>query len=108
MRRFMRDIVLSGQQFESDARSAVLFRPVDTFWPECACQANRIDDVPARVSILPFMRIGVKEIAVQGISCELIIETDKTFFPSQLNKDVNDERELGVQIYFLYFRENTR
>lgn len=39
---------------------------------------------------------------------KLIIETDKTFFPSQLNKDVNDERELGVQIYFLYFRENIK
>lgn len=35
----------------------------------------------------------------------LTIETDKTFIPSALNKDVNDDRELGVQIFFLYFRE---
>lgn len=36
----------------------------------------------------------------------LIIETDKTFVPSALNPDANDDRELGVQVFFLYFREN--
>jgi hypothetical protein len=39
---------------------------------------------------------------------KLIIETDKTFVPSELDANVNDDRELGVQIFFLYFRENTR
>jgi hypothetical protein len=39
---------------------------------------------------------------------KLIIETDKTFIPSELDANVNDDRELGVQIFFLYFRENTR
>lgn len=39
---------------------------------------------------------------------KLIIETDKTFVPSQLDPSVKDDRELGVQIYFLYFRENTK
>ena len=34
------------------------------------------------------------------------IETDKTFVPSALKPEVNDDRELGVQVYFLYFREN--
>jgi hypothetical protein len=37
---------------------------------------------------------------------KLIIETDKTFIPSELNKEVKDDRELGIQIFFLYFREN--
>lgn len=37
---------------------------------------------------------------------KLIIETDKTFIPSDLNKEVKDDRELGIQIFFLYFREN--
>ncbi|HLP58808.1 MAG TPA: hypothetical protein VK186_08265 [Candidatus Deferrimicrobium sp.] len=36
------------------------------------------------------------------------IETDRTFIPSQLNPGVNDDRELGVQVFFLYFRENIK
>ena len=39
---------------------------------------------------------------------KLVIETDKTFIPSELDANANDDRELGIQIYFLYFRENTR
>lgn len=35
----------------------------------------------------------------------LIIETDKTFIPSKLNPKNKDNRELGIQIFFLYFRE---
>ena len=38
----------------------------------------------------------------------LTIETDKTFVPSALDPKANDDRELGVQIYFLYFRENIK
>ncbi len=38
----------------------------------------------------------------------LIIETDKVFVPSQLDPNVNDDRELGVQVFFLYFRENVK
>jgi len=37
---------------------------------------------------------------------KLIIETDKVFIPSELNPASNDDRELGLQIFFLYFREN--
>jgi hypothetical protein len=39
---------------------------------------------------------------------KLTIETDKTFIPSELDEKINDDRELGVQIFFFYFRENTR
>lgn len=39
---------------------------------------------------------------------KLIIETDKTFIPSQVDPSVKDDRELGVQVYFLYFRENIK
>jgi hypothetical protein len=38
----------------------------------------------------------------------LTIETDKTFIPSELDQNAKDDRELGIQIYFLYFRENTK
>lgn len=37
---------------------------------------------------------------------QLSIETDKTFVPSQISPESKDDRELGVQIYFLYFRES--
>jgi hypothetical protein len=43
-----------------------------------------------------------------GDEFKLIIETDKTFIPSEMNKDVKDDRELGIQIFFLYFRENIK
>jgi hypothetical protein len=36
------------------------------------------------------------------------IETDKTFVPSALNPDVDDDRELGAQVFFLYFREHVK
>ncbi|MGE5344250.1 MAG: hypothetical protein ACM3SY_22515 [Candidatus Omnitrophota bacterium] len=42
---------------------------------------------------------------------KLVIEADKTFIPSTVNKivkDTRDNRELGLQIYFLYFRENIK
>jgi hypothetical protein len=38
----------------------------------------------------------------------LTIETDKTFVPSALNPEVDDDRELGVQVFFFYFRENVK
>jgi hypothetical protein len=36
---------------------------------------------------------------------KLTIETNKTFIPSSLNPENKDSRELGVQLYLLYFRE---
>lgn len=35
----------------------------------------------------------------------LSIETDKAFVPAMLDPESSDKRELGVQVYFLYFRE---
>lgn len=44
---------------------------------------------------------------------KLVIETDKSFVPAQITdkgviKDSKDYRELGVQIFFFYFRENVQ
>ena len=36
----------------------------------------------------------------------LIIEVAKTFVPGEIDKSVSDDRELGVQIFSIYFREN--
>jgi len=35
-----------------------------------------------------------------------IIEVDKTFIPGKLDESISDDRELGVQIFSIYFREN--
>lgn len=36
---------------------------------------------------------------------KLTLETDKIFIPSNLDPQKNDNRELGVQVFLLYFRE---
>jgi len=38
----------------------------------------------------------------------LTLETDKAFVPAMLEPKISDKRELGLQIYFLYFREALR
>ena len=43
-----------------------------------------------------------------GDDFNLVIETDKTFIPSKLNPENKDNRELGIQIFFLYFREASK
>lgn len=45
-----------------------------------------------------------KEILGEGDEFYLTITTDKTFVPAEIIPDSADERELGVQISFLYFR----
>ena len=38
----------------------------------------------------------------------LKFETDKTFVPAKLDPNSKDNRELGIQIFFLYFREKSK
>lgn len=45
-----------------------------------------------------------KEMLGQGDEFYLTIATDKTFVPAKLFPDATDERELGLQISFIYFR----
>lgn len=45
-----------------------------------------------------------KEILGEGDEFYLIISTDKTFIPAQVILRSKDERELGIQISFIYFR----
>lgn len=49
--------------------------------------------------IIPPDKLGDQE------EFNFIIETNKTFIPSALDPNNNDNRELGIQVYFLYFRE---
>ncbi len=39
---------------------------------------------------------------------QLTIETDKYFVPSKLDPNSKDNRELGMQIYYIYFRESIK
>lgn len=39
---------------------------------------------------------------------QLTFETDKTFIPAKIKPNAKDERELGMQIYFVYFREKLK
>ena len=38
----------------------------------------------------------------------LKLETDKTFVPNKLDSSNKDNRELGIQVFFLYFREKSK
>jgi hypothetical protein len=38
----------------------------------------------------------------------LIIETDNVFLPSEVNPEITDSRELGIQIYHLFFGEKLK
>ncbi|MEN8222671.1 MAG: hypothetical protein ABFR36_05385 [Acidobacteriota bacterium] len=50
--------------------------------------------------IIPAEKLGSND------ELRLIIEVDKTFVPGKLDKSISDDRELGVQIFSIYFREN--
>ena len=43
-----------------------------------------------------------------GDEFSLKIETDKVFVPAKLIPGSNDSRELGLQIFFIYFREKLK
>ena len=45
-----------------------------------------------------------KEMLGEGDEFYLTIATDKVFIPAQIIPDSTDERELGLQVSFLYFR----
>jgi hypothetical protein len=45
-----------------------------------------------------------KEILGEADKFYLVISTDKTFIPKQVILRSKDERELGIQISFIYFR----
>ncbi len=50
--------------------------------------------------IIPTEKLGSND------EIRLIILVDKIFVPAKLDKSISDDRELGVQIFSIYFREN--
>lgn len=59
--------------------------------------------IPGKSYFEKFYRIH-KEMLGEKERFSLIISTDKTFIPAEFNPDTKDERELGVQVSFIYFR----
>ncbi len=45
-----------------------------------------------------------KDLIGNGDEFKVTISTDKTFIPAVINKKSNDQRELGVQVFFVYFK----
>jgi hypothetical protein len=43
-----------------------------------------------------------------GDEFSLKIETDKVFVPARVYTGNNDSRELGIQVFFVYFREKLK
>lgn len=80
----------------------VIFKLNDTVLEEFIPETAKFS---RRYVITPEMTGGEDEF-------RLTIETDKAFIPSALEKgkvkDDKDNRELGIQIFFLYFRENIK
>jgi len=84
-----------------------------------AMDKNKIKDQKVIIKIndqileefIPEQNVFIKKYTIAaeklgaGDDFNLIIETDKTFIPSKLNPENKDNRELGIQIFFLYFRE---
>jgi len=54
----------------------------------------------AKDFIIPAEKLGNND------ELRLIIEVDKTFVPRKLDESISDDRELGIQIFSIYFREN--
>ena len=49
-----------------------------------------------------------KEMMGNNDEFSLKFETDKTFVPAKLDPNSKDSRELGIQVFFLYFREKSK
>ena len=65
----------SGQRFKSKA-----VRPVLPFWPDNSLgargrsKARHVQNIPSRISALPFTRIGIVEIPVKQLTRKFIVE----------------------------------
>ncbi len=66
-----------GQILQAKARGAVFAqRPCNPVRAQRMRKAQRIDQVPARVAVLPLARVSVVEVAVQQEAGELVVEPD--------------------------------
>ena len=74
VRRVLADAVRGTQAFQAKGHHAVLARPLDAVGPQCACRAHQVDQVPARVALLPLAGVGVHQVAVEAEAQEVVVE----------------------------------
>ncbi len=100
VRSALRHVVRAREIFEPEARRAVVAdRPFDPVRAQRIAHAREIDDVPARVVVLPFARIRIVEVAVEQVPRELVVEAQRVVADAAgagLGEDfVHVRRELG-------------
>ncbi len=71
-------IVGFGQVFELERRRAVLAqRPLDALGPHRPHQAQHVQQIPARIAVVPLAFVRIMEIAEQAVADELIVEPQR-------------------------------
>ena len=73
---FMGNAIRNGEFLESEAgpigiRAA---RPDNVLGAQIMAGAHHIDDIPARIAVLPLATVGIVQVAVEGVARHLIIE----------------------------------
>ena len=72
------DTVGLGQVLKTKARRPILaLRPFDTLRTQGMKGTHHIDQVPARITVLPLPRIGIKQVAIEQHTADFIIETQR-------------------------------
>ena len=69
--------IRDGQMLKAEAWQTVfIFRPVDTFRAQGIAGAHHIQQVPARIIMLPAPGVRIVKVAVKNITADFIIKTD--------------------------------
>lgn len=71
------DAVGAREMLQAEAGEAVfVFRPDDAVRAQGVAGAHHIQQIPARVAVLPAVGIGIVEVAIEDIAAHFVIETD--------------------------------
>ena len=96
------DVISVGDVLESKARQPRwMVGPLDAIRSQSARQAHHIDDIPARIPMLPLALIGIIKIAVQRIARHFVVETNAVvthrtgFRGGEFSVDLSDKLGLG-------------
>ena len=74
---FVGNAVGLAERFKAEGDGAGFgSRPVDAFRPRGGAEPGHVDDVPARIAAAPFVFVGVKEVAVEQLPGEFVVEAD--------------------------------
>jgi hypothetical protein len=75
MRVRVSDAIGAREILEAETGQTILTqRPLNAFRTQGAGCAHHIDDVPAGIAVLPLSRVGIKEIAIQGMARNFVVK----------------------------------